>query len=387
MKAAPLGAIEEGSGPLGRLMGFVQYLRGEGFRFGLGETQSVLEGLLPVLMEPQRMRWGLRCLVCGHVGDWRRFDALFDAYWHGPVPSGPGARGGGQGAWQRDGTRPGSGAAPAGDHAGASAECAVGTGAHGGASAGEFTTETDFGGLHDPAEVEEAGRLAAQLAKSLRPVLWRRFRAVRRGRYIHLRRTLRRNLAHGAVPIDRVFRRRRRRLPRLVLVLDVSRSMSLYSHVFLRFAGGILEVFRDAYAFVYHTHLESVTDAVREPHGERVAGRLQAQAAGWGGGTRIGACLGELLRQRPKNLLHRRTIVIIVSDGLDTGSPEDLAHALGRLRQRVRRVVWCNPLLGRDGYEPLARGMQAALPYTDLFAAAHNLRSLAALIPRLAALS
>ncbi|MHB8254619.1 MAG: vWA domain-containing protein [Acidiferrobacter sp.] len=376
---------EEGP-PLDRLMGFARFLRAQGFRFGLSETLAALEGLVPLVMDRARMRWALRSLLCGQVSDWRRFDVLFDDYWRGHEHFGRSGSGGGGGIPDIDEARSSPNTSASGDRAGAGAGVGAGALAHGGASGAEFTTSTDFRWLTDRRHVEEAGRLAAQMACSLRHLMWRRLRPAKSGRHIHLRRTLRRNLAHGGIPIDRVFRHRRRRLPRLVLVLDVSRSMSLYSHIFLRFAGGILDVFHDAYAFAYHTRLVSITDALRESDSLRLADKLKARGAGWGGGTRIGACLEELLQQRPGRLLHRRTIVIIVSDGLDTGSPEDLERALRRIRGRVRRVVWCNPLLGREGYEPLTRGMRVALPHVDLFAAAHSLESLAALVPRLAAL-
>ncbi len=116
----------------------------------------------------------------------------------------------------------------------------------------------------------------------------------------------------------------------------------------------------------------------------RAVDRLSLLAQGIGGGTRIGECLATFNRWHAKRVINARTAVMIVSDGYDTGAPERLAEEMRRLRRRCRRIVWLNPLIGWREYAPEARGMQAALPYVDLFAPAHNLASLAALEPYLA---
>jgi uncharacterized protein with von Willebrand factor type A (vWA) domain len=109
-------------------------------------------------------------------------------------------------------------------------------------------------------------------------------------------------------------------------------------------------------------------------------------AQGVGGGTRIGESLATFNRWHAKGVIHSRTCVMIISDGYDTGEPEVMAAEMRRLARRCKRIVWLNPMIGWEGYAPSARGMQAALPFVDLFAPAHNLRSLAALEPYLAAL-
>jgi uncharacterized protein len=148
----------------------------------------------------------------------------------------------------------------------------------------------------------------------------------------------------------------------------------------------MLEAFRDAEAFVFHTRLVHVTDALRQRDLLRVREKLTLVSLGWSGGTRIGESLERFNADHAGRLLSRsRSIVVIVSDGLDTGPPEDLGAALAGIKRRTRRLVWLNPLLGRPGYEPLAGGMQAALPHVDLFAPAHNLDSLMALESALAA--
>jgi uncharacterized protein with von Willebrand factor type A (vWA) domain len=201
-----------------------------------------------------------------------------------------------------------------------------------------------------------------------------------------MRRTIRRNICHGGVPIDLMWRSRKHKPLRLVVLLDVSGSMSLYTSVFVRFMHGVLDHFREAEAFLFHTRLAQVSAAMREKDVGRALERLSLLAQGAGGGTRIGESLATFNRWHAPTVIHSRTCVLIISDGYDTGPPAALAAEMRRLRRRCRRLVWLNPMLGWEGYQPIAQGMQAALPYLDLFAPAHNLRSLAALEPYLARL-
>ena len=137
------------------------------------------------------------------------------------------------------------------------------------------------------------------------------------------------------------------------------------------------------HCFVFHTHITGVSEALRDPDPWRSQECLHLLAAGWGGGTRIGECLHEFNRRDGSRLVHSRTAVIVVSDGYDTGDPALLAAALGSLRQRARRMVWFNPLLGRADFSPESRGMRAALPHLDLFAPGADLGSIERILPDL----
>ena len=152
----------------------------------------------------------------------------------------------------------------------------------------------------------------------------------------------------------------------------------------MRFVHAVIDAFRQAEAFVFHTRLVHVSSALRERSATRAVERLTLMAQGLGGGTRIGESLGAFNRWHAARVINSRTAVIICSDGYDTGDPRHLGEQMERLARRCRRIVWINPLLGWKDYAPTARGMQAALPYIDLFAPAHNLDSLAALEPYLA---
>ena len=185
-------------------------------------------------------------------------------------------------------------------------------------------------------------------------------------------------------PIDLVWRRRKVKPLRLVVLLDGSGSMELYTAFFVRFLHGVVDAFRESEAFVFHTRLAHVSASLRDRDVARAVDRLSLMAQGIGGGTRIGECLAAFNRWHAKRVINARTAVMIVSDGYDTGAPERLGEEMARLRRRCRRIIWLNPLIGWRDYAPEARGMQAALPHVDLFAPAHNLESLAALEPYLA---
>ena len=160
--------------------------------------------------------------------------------------------------------------------------------------------------------------------------------------------------------------------------------MSLYTSFFVRFVHAVVDAFREAEAFIFHTRLAHVSASLRDRDVARAIDRLSLLAQGIGGGTRIGESLATFNQWHAKRVINTRTAVMIVSDGYDTGEPQQLALQMRRLRRRCRRIIWLNPLIGWRDYTPIARGMQAALPYIDLFAPADNLKSLAALEPYLA---
>jgi len=226
--------------------------------------------------------------------------------------------------------------------------------------------------------------LAARLARTMRARLVRREQVRKRGRRIDLRRTIHRSVSHGGTPVDLAWRRRKIKPLRLVVLLDASGSMSLYTAFFVRFLHGVVDAFQEAEAFVFHTRLAHVSASLRDRDVARAVDRLSLMAQGIGGGTRIGESLATFNRWHVRRTVNSRTAIMIVSDGYDTGEAAQLATEMRRLRRHCRRIIWLNPLIGWRDYSPQARGMQAALPYIDLFAPAHNLESLAALEPYLA---
>jgi uncharacterized protein with von Willebrand factor type A (vWA) domain len=390
MHALQSGINEPPTAPdllLRNLIGFTRLMHANGYKVGVREQLDALSIANEAgILDPQRLRWGLRSLLCSSDREWHQFDTLFREYWF-PANRAAGAATGKTGAIETrtaaDGQLPAAPAAET-DHAGSGPAGDLNGGAAlGGASPQEAIGQTDFRLLADPRQMQQMERLVERLARRMRRRLTRRQRIARAGRRIHMRRTIRNNLRYGGTPLELAFRLRRRELPRLILLLDVSRSMSLYSYLLLRFARGIVESFQEAEAFVFHTRLVAVTAALRERDIHKVKEKLVVLSAGWSGGTRIGECLQAFNQGPGARMLNSRSKVIIVSDGFDTGPPDFLAGELAYIKRRASKIVWLNPLLGREGYQPLAAGMQAALPWIDLFAPAHNLDSLLELEPRL----
>ena len=381
-------SLHAGYGASRRVAEFGRLLRDNGFKAGLAETRDALAILAsPLALRPAWLQSALRALFCATHSDWEKFDEIFQAFWRGrdmrraQVASHIGAaasksRGVGRaeskGRYQPESMRDGDGGA------------AGGSGRREGASVSENLARADLRHITDPADVARTHELAARLARAMRARLTRREQARRRGRRLDLRRTIHRNVGHGGTPIELVWRRRKIKPLRLVILLDASGSMELYTAFFVRFLHGVVDAFRESEAFVFHTRLAHVSPSLRDRDVARAVDKLALMAQGIGGGTRIGESLATFNRWHARRVINSRTAVMIVSDGYDTGEPERLGAEMCRLRRRCRRIVWLNPLIGWRDYSPQARGMQAALPYVDLFAPAHNLASLAALEPYLA---
>jgi uncharacterized protein with von Willebrand factor type A (vWA) domain len=211
----------------------------------------------------------------------------------------------------------------------------------------------------------------------------RRLAAARRGSP-DLRRTLRRSLRTGGEPVHRAWRRRRPRPRRVVFLLDVSGSMSDYSRVLVLFAHSLARRDRRVEVFCFGTRLTRLTRALAAADADEALRRAAGEAHDWDAGTRIGQSLKLFLDDHGHPGLARGAVVVICSDGLEIGDPELLAEQAARLGRLAHRVVWLNPLKGGAGYEPLTRGMRAALPHVDAFASGHNLASLESLTALLA---
>ena len=386
-----------------RIAGFVAHLRRNGIEAGPAETDAALRvlarGPAPTLDEARRR---LKILLTGRRGEWERFDDLFEAWWlaRGRVRTRPATL-------QRAGTPSRATSNLWGERAGettadrslhpeaAGADTADGGGdgeagrrtqASRAASARHAIGRTDLRHVVDPEEMKHAGEVACRLARALRYRLSRRRRIAPRGARIDLRRTIRRSLAHGGEPFTLVRRRRPVRPVRIVLLLDVSGSMQPYARYLLQFVHGLVASWDRADAYLFHTRLVRITDVLREKDALLAMRRLSLMAEGFGGGTRMGECLRTFNDHYAKRALDSRSVLVMASDGYDTGEPRDCVEQMVRLRRRVRRVVWLNPMLGWACYEPLTRTMRALLPYIDRFAPAHSLDALAAIEPELGTL-
>jgi uncharacterized protein with von Willebrand factor type A (vWA) domain len=386
LTVAQLPGADPGAGLRTRLAGFAGFLHANGFGVGGGDPPSVLEAARQVgIFDAEILRWSLKALLCGRGDEWRRFDALFDAYFLRPNKSvftaSRGAKAAppeGAGASIDGNPRPNiadSTDGPASGDDGRADRYA--------ASREESLASIDFRDLDRADQLRHIEALMRRFARYLRHLQLRREERFHHGRRLDLQGTIRRSVASGGTPFRLAWKDRRRIRPRLVLLLDVSRSMSQYSFFYLRLARALCAELADVYCFIFHTRITGVDEALRDADPWRSQERLHLLAAGWGGGTRIGECLQDFNRRHAPRLVHSRTAVIVVSDGYDTGEPELLGASLGALRRRARRIVWLNPLLNRPDFSPESHGMQAALPHLDLFAPGADLAGIEHILPSL----
>lgn len=243
------------------------------------------------------------------------------------------------------------------------------------ASAVEVLREKSFADLSEE-ERERVAQLIRRLAIAVPTRTTRRYRPASSGSRFDVKRTLRRSLRTQGEPFHRAWRDRGTRSRPLVLVLDVSGSMSPYSRALMQFAFAAMVAGRRVEVFCFGTRLTRVTRTLRTKDPDRAMHDLGREVFDWEGGTKIGESLKTMLDEWSPRAALRGSVVVICSDGLERGEPDLLRSQMARLRRLAHRVVWVNPLKGSMHYEPLARGMAAALPSIDVFLPGHNLESL-----------
>lgn len=380
-----------------KIIGFIDHLRLNGFALGPAETRSALALIKGTQGSRHDDCQSLKTLLTSRREEWEGFNDLFEAYWsqggkvrtqwqtsNSMVTMAPKL----PPAWQKhlnEHGDTGSRYAPQIEQEGSQKADGQATGR---LIASDKTAleKTDFRRFINADEIAEIERLAYRLARAIRHRQSRRRRIASKGAQLDLRRTIRANLHHGGEPIDLAFKTRPDRPVRIVVLLDVSGSMKHYSRFFLQFVKGLVCQWAQTDAFLFHTKLIRVTDAMREKDTLKAMTRLSLMADGFGGGTRIGDSLKIFNDNYAKKAINSRTVVLILSDGYDVGPPERIAAELERLKKRSKRLVWLNPLLGWKDYAPVTAAMQAAMPHIDLFAAANTLEALAAIEPELAQL-
>jgi hypothetical protein len=252
-------------------------------------------------------------------------------------------------------------------------------------SANEVLRHKDFAEM-TAEELAEVKEMMARLFWQLGERRTRR-REPGKGRWLDLRRTLRLNLRHGG-EILRWAEREPKVKPRpLVVIADISGSMERYTRLLLHFIYGLTQgLDQPVESFVFSTRLTRITRQIGQRNIDRALRDVGRTVNDWAGGTRIGDAVKAFNFDWGRRVLGRGAVVLLISDGWDRGDPLLLSRELGRLHRSCHRLVWLNPLLGSPEYEPLTRGIQAALPHLDDFLPVHNLASLEDLAARLAAL-
>ena len=371
------------------------HLRDNGLSLGVAETTKTLTSLQHIdITNAQQVRLACKAVCTSHHDNFLQFDELFNSYWfnRGREKSAIACnenrqKKNSQSTFQPgvDNTRNSNGAGEA-EQPDASSDAEESHATGDGKLVASRTTnleKTDFRELMTPESLQMAEAVALKLARAIRDKRSRRRRSANRGSKLDLRRTIRSSISHGGVPFDLYHRKRPDRPVKIVALLDVSGSMTVYARVFLSFLKGLITHDQQTDAYLFHTSLVRISDALRDHDTFRAVNRLSLMAQGFGGGTRIGSNLKRFNDQYAANTVNGRSVVFILSDGYDTDPPELIASSLQRLKKRNCRIIWLNPLKGWKDYAPVAQGMAAALPYLDHFAPANTLENLAALEPYL----
>ena len=381
-------------GPTARIAGFIAHLRENGLRLGVAEADIAMAALAEVdAIRPDDSRRALRAVCTGCKEEAERFDDLFDSYWMDmgrvkqkviPTPSNTTSDDvhSSRDAKGEDSGASGSATTPDSEDGAADSD---GTGKLI-ATEQRNLNRRDLRDLVRAEEIAKAEDVARRIGAALRDKRSRRRIAARKGDRLHFRKTIRQSLATGGEPL-RLFRKKRPdRTRKIVALCDVSGSMSVYAQIFLAFLAGLLRTDTAADAYLFHTRLVRITEALRDKDSMRAIGRMSLMADGFGGGSKIGPSLMRFADTYAKRFVDGRSVVLILSDGYDTEPPEVIAEALTKLRKRGCKVIWLNPLKGWADYAPVADSMAAALPYLDAFKPANTLSDLAALEQELASL-
>ncbi len=232
-------------------------------------------------------------------------------------------------------------------------------------------------------EVAQAKRMLAQLRLPVKPLMTRRSRAMANGHQVDLRRTLRASLRQGGEITRLAMKAPRLRWPNLVVLCDISGSMSQYSRLVLHFIHAVAnqqgQGWAKVHGFTFGTRLTNITRHLKNRDVDAALHAAGAEAQDWSGGTRIGASLAAFNRDWSRRVLGQGAVVLLITDGLDRDDSGQLAQAMERLHLSCRRLIWLNPLLRWDGFAPKAQGIRAMLPHCDAFRAGHSVASLAAL--------
>ena len=375
-----------GQGTLPNLLAFGRALKELGVKVGLSQVIDVSRAVEFVdLADKGDFRALLRSNLISQKEDFPVFDMLFDCFWreqsYERVP---------METLEIQGTPTESGAQEGGDEEGLEEALAetVATENAPLENLDEFSVPTyspqellnrkDFSEMG----VEESRAIARAIlliATKIATQISRRKKLGRKGNVVDPRWTMRKNMKYGGEIIDLVNRKRRIKKTRVVLLCDVSGSMDCYSRFLIQFMYGLQNELWGVETFVFSTSLSRITHLIRTKDIANALEKISGSILGWSGGTNIGRSLHTFNRSFAPSMVTHRTVVVIISDGWDRGDVSVLEREMQDLKRRCKKIIWLNPLLASDNYEPLCKGMQAALPYLDLFLSVHNVNSLIAL--------
>src|ERR1051325_11625316 len=380
-------ASARGQGTLPNLMAFARALKQLGVKVSLSQVLETSRAVEHVdLAEKADFRALLSANMISQKEDFPAFDLLFDCFWrelsYERVP---------METMQIEGTPTESQAPEGGDEEGGLEEATAETLAKENLpleNLDEFSVPTyspqELMNRKDFSEmgVEESRTIARAIlliATKIATQISRRKKIGRRGNTVDPRWTMRRSMKHGGELIDLVHRKWRIKKTKVVLLCDVSGSMDCYSRFLIQFMYGLQNELWGVETFVFSTSLSRITHLIRTKDIVNALEKISGSILGWSGGTNIGRSLDAFNRDFAPSLVTHRTVVVIISDDWDRGDVSLLEHEMQSIKRRCYKILWLNPLLASENYEPLCKGMQAALPYLDLFLSVNNLSSLVAL--------
>jgi uncharacterized protein len=387
--AAAVGSVAaaRGSGTVPNMMAFARALKELGVKVSLSQVLDASHSVdLVDIGAKDDFRALLRANLISQKEDFPAFDMLFDCFWreqgYERVP---------METMEIQGTPTESDAPEGGDEEGGLEEAAAESLAKENLpleNLDEFSVPTyspqelmnrkDFSEMGVD-ESRAVARAILLIATKIATQISRRKKVGRKGNVVDPRWTMRKSMKYGGEVIDLVHRKKRIKKTKVVLLCDVSGSMDCYSRFLIQFMYGLQNELWGVETFVFSTSLSRITHLIRTKDIVNALEKISGSILGWSGGTNIGRSLHSFNRNFAPSMVTHRTVVVIISDGWDRGDVSLLEREMQDLKRRCKKIIWLNPLLASENYEPLCKGMQAALPYLDMFLSVHNVNSLMAL--------
>jgi uncharacterized protein len=352
---------------------FAQFLRSHGFIAGIAETQDAIRAAAENLFASRlQFKYALKTIFCSSPEERLVFEKLFLLYWDtNPIDRRENRN---QTSVQGAVTKKTNASLVMAGFGKTETDTEEAKQVSG-ANETERLKKTDLAKLSDM-DASRLEEIAKKLCKQMAVRLRRRMKENRGAGQINLRRTIRRSIGYGGEPLELLLKSRTPKKQRLIVLLDVSGSMDKYSFFLLRFICALKENFRQLEAFVFSTSLKRITKSLQFNRLDFVLNAVAGMADNWSSGTRMGECFQQFTEQYGKRVLNGSPLVLVLSDGLDTGDTAILAAQMQYIQKRVKKIIWLNPLKGMKGYEPSAKGMAAAMPSIHDLRTAHNLESL-----------
>ena len=356
------------------VIAFCRFLRSHGFTVGVQEQALSLEALSVINFEEQEnFKEALRTTLVKNVQNLQKFDLLFDDYWKeleksvdSKIKDSEEQKRKKQS--QADATFNNLKSWMNGKKLEEEQELAS-------YSIGENLSEKDFTTIPKQ-DLQEVMQIIKEMSKSLAISTNRRHLKSNNDKQFDLRNTIRKNLKRGGELIEIAYKKPKKNRLKLVMLCDVSKSMDLYSAFLVQFIYAFQSVYRNIETFVFSNSIHRITNELKNKTFEEAMRELSQQIIGWSGGTQIGLSFQDFTDNYSTQLLDKQTVVLILSDGWDTGEADILKDSMQIIKQKVRKIIWLNPLAGNPNFAPTVQGMSVAMPFVDVFASVHNVESL-----------